>query len=335
MIKKHRSRWLSATLLCVVGLLVGIGLGLCGGIAWVSANHDAWGAYLRRFALSPGPAALAALFAAVVAVFSIRTSSAASRGTLEHQKATANADAWWEMFEWVSDRAAPADAADRPLPTAVTVRTLERLADIATSEPQRAACSGMIDLLADEFAAEQARRAAPNPSEDDDKTGGTEPTATRQTEQETESEMTADAALLALASYAAANEGRASASARAEGLAYFNEVNKALLSLSWDHKDVKLFRNPSGAGSADAILQFNGRQIAVSIKRTSSVEATTAWIRRERATARSGKPRLLISTTAPASSPSEERESRLVVVQWRTPYDNDNVLKAARRASLL
>ncbi len=300
----------------IVGGIAGAYLAL----TLATAHLTAAGAWLRAFAQSPGAAATAAVIAAGVALTGIVFSRRSSRETLDAQQATAAAESWWAMFEWASERAAPARREDVALPPSVTVATLRQLAATATSAVQGAACAGMIDMLGNDFG---ARHRAPSPSDETANPAG------RDVGDDNDDEST----LNAFVSYADDNRGTAAASAVAEGMAYLNSVSKALLSLSWAHPSFQVFRNPPPAGAADAIVEIDGRQVAVAVKRFRERTQLRNWLQ-HRAAERAHLPLVLVSPVSDPSYLPGGEPDRLWVVAWNTPDDNQALFEALQRASL-
>jgi hypothetical protein len=309
-------RWTGTALLAAA-------IGLYIGLAWATANPAGLGKWLRSFAQSPGPAAIAAVFAASVAYAGIRSNRRTAAAALTQQKSAADADAWWATFEWASERSIPARPEDKPLPTAVTARTLERLAEVATSAVQEAACSGMLDVLAERYQQDQRKRGDASTASGDASTG------TASIDAETESTMEA------FQSYAESNRGTAAESRAVEALVYRNSVEKALLSLTTSRSDIRVFRTPPGDGRADAIAEVAGKRVAVNFARLQQISLIGQWIATQAQAEERTNPRLLVTPVPSPLSLEDEREHRLVVTQWRDPQDDKQLLAALTRASEL
>ncbi len=288
-----------------------------------TAELENWGPWLRDFAMSPGAAAFAALVAAVIAFFSISRQVRVSQSALDHQRQDASQLAWWRAFEWTSGRALPLGQNDIPLPQAVSISTLESLVKAATTDVQRAACSGVIDVLSSLLL----------PVVDSDVT-----------DIETAAEQDSSAAIDALVSYVEASGGTSAASSRAEAVMYEPRVagaiyeQRVLAELSSLSSNVRAFREPANSNSrADAILEVDGKRVAVEISfaRTPLVvrarARTAAHYRQQTA----GSPLLLVSRFETPFSVEEEAELRVVVATWNSPADNQGLLDALRRAAAL
>ncbi|AXL10733.1 hypothetical protein DXT68_00175 [Microbacterium foliorum] len=288
-------------------------LGVCLAPALITADLNNWGLWLRDFAKSPGIAAVAAL----IALFGILRQVAVSRESLQHQRETAAGSSWWDSFEWASGRALPGREGDIPLPGEVTISTLQSLARTASTDVQRAACSGLIEALTPRVGS------------------GTPTVASAES-----AEASNEAAFRALTSYVKANNGTVAASPAAEATVreyeiYKRRVLNALATLS---PGILVFREPEISNSrADAVVEVEGVPVAleVSFARTPVVvrarSFAAAQLRQDDATA----PLVLVSRFASPFSPEEERSLRVVIAQWETSDDDDNLREALVRASQL
>jgi hypothetical protein len=289
-------------------------------LALATADLEGLGQWLRDFAKSPGAAAFAALIAAGIAFGGISKQVSVSRAALAQQAEVARSDAWWAMFEWASSRAIPPRHEDQPLPTTVTISTLERLADVATSNVQEAACAGVIDVLTQEIAPPIMK-----PSPDGAESSAADP----------------DPAFAALTSYVESSRGTPAASAIAEALVYENEVSKALMAVSWQDPSIKIFRNPPSANDtgADAVAEVDGQRVIIEIKYPRSASRLRVMahetIRRLRARGLDTDTYLLITPFPSPLGRDEESELRAVATQWRAPEDTGSLLAALRQASAL
>lgn len=103
-------------------------------VGWKSSPE--WEAFLIRFVTSPAAAGAAALLAAIIAAGSF------ARG-LKHTKQEAQAKAWWEQFEWVSDRVVPKDPKQERLHHGLATALLGALEATAGGAFQREAVAGI------------------------------------------------------------------------------------------------------------------------------------------------------------------------------------------------
>ncbi|MHA7304303.1 hypothetical protein ACX80E_03515 [Arthrobacter sp. TMN-49] len=301
----------------LISMVVGAYLAIC----LATANLAGLGQWLRDFAQSPGAAAFAALAAAVIAFNGISRQVSVSRQSLAHQRESSMAGAWWDMFEWASDRAIPSRSDYQPLPKSVSIRTLQRLADDATSDIQAAACAGVIDILTKRI---DSASAEPDYGDNQPAQAGND-----------------ESTFEALASYVESNRGTPAASAVAEAAVYENEVLKALIGLSWDDPTVKIFPNPPSAPDPgfDATAEVNGRRVVIEIKAPRSAERLRNMalhtISRFRTRGTGTDAYLLITPFPSPLGPDRESELHAVATQWRTPRDTASLLEALRRASTL
>ena len=297
--------------------LVGGAVGAYLALTLATANLANLGLWLRDFAKSPGAAATAAVIAAGVALTGIILNRRAASESLSLQETTSAADSWWVMFEWASERAVPSRSDDNALPGSVTVSTLARLADTATTEVQQAACAGMIDML--------AARVEPRVPAESAQSVASETNAAS-------AEAANESALTALDSYVQANRGTKAASSVAEAVVYENSVTKALVAMSWANDDLRVFRNPPDAGPADAIVKIGDARVAVIIKRLSSASAYANWFRHLSARSLGPLPRVLVSPHRLSKPFGDESAEAIAVVQWNGPNDDPALLQALHNA---
>ncbi|WP_342024890.1 hypothetical protein AAE021_06975 [Arthrobacter citreus] len=200
----------------------------------------------------------------------------------------------------------------------MTIRTLQRLSEDASTDVQKAACAGVIDVLTANISDAAMKQ-------------GQEETATSQGERESP-------ALSALNSYVKSNRGTPAASAIAEGLVYGNSVLKELISLSWQDPKIKIIRSDSGAVDEgfDAIADVDGQQVAVLIKASKNGESRHLQELRNRRVhlgqTMANTPVLLISPSPPNN---ELSALGILATQWRGPEDTAALAVDIRRASRL
>lgn len=112
-------------------------------LLWKWPSYD-WGALADRFVTSPAMAGLFAVIAAVIGAWSLNRQ-------LTHTKRRAEDDAWWEQFEWVTDRIVSPDedetekakkAKDR-LPKSLAYNLMTALSKSARAGFQKAAVAGI------------------------------------------------------------------------------------------------------------------------------------------------------------------------------------------------
>ena len=282
-------------------------------LALATADIANWGLWARDFAKSPGAAAFAALIAAAIAFAGISRQVSVSRSALEHQREAASTARWWETFEWASSRALPIGEKDLPLPDSVTISTLQSLSQTTATDVQKVACAGVIDVLTSRL------MSMSNEVEDSDEAA----------------EPGASAAFDALASYVQASDGTSAASPRAEAAVYERRVLQALNSLS---TEIRAFREPGvGHTRTDAVVELGDAKVAVEVTFSRTPQVVRARVRSaaQQRQDNGAIPLVLVSRYSSPFTPSEEAELRVVVAQWNTPEDNELLLSALRRASML
>ncbi|WP_238703496.1 hypothetical protein [Arthrobacter sp. TS-15] len=112
---------------------------------WPSSSYD-WGPLIDRFVTSPAMAGLFAVIAAVIGAWSLNRQ-------LKHTKQKTEDDAWWEQFEWVTDRIvssgeedADKDAkATERLPKSLAYNLMTALSKSARADFQNAAVAGIFE----------------------------------------------------------------------------------------------------------------------------------------------------------------------------------------------
>ena len=104
-----------------------------------------WGALLDRFVTSPAMAGIFAVFAAAIGAWSLNRQ-------LAHTKQKAHDEAWWEQFEWVTDRIVSPDQeepekaakAKEKLPRSLAYSLMTALSKSANAAFQKAAVDGIL-----------------------------------------------------------------------------------------------------------------------------------------------------------------------------------------------
>lgn len=125
-------------------------------LLWKWPSYD-WGQLLDRFVTSPAMAGLFAVIAAVIGAWSLNRQ-------LRHTKQKAEDEAWWEQFEWVTDRIVSPDedetekakkAKDR-LPSSLAFSLMTALSKSARAPFQKAAVAGIVDHYLRDFPQQDA-----------------------------------------------------------------------------------------------------------------------------------------------------------------------------------
>ncbi|QOT19975.1 hypothetical protein HMI59_25205 (plasmid) [Paenarthrobacter sp. YJN-5] len=112
---------------------------------WPWPSYD-WGPLADRFVTSPAMAGLFAVFAAVIGAWSLNRQ-------LKHTKQKAEDEAWWEQFEWVTDRIVSPnlDASEKasktkdPLPFSMAISLIRSLKSTARAPFQKDAVDGILN----------------------------------------------------------------------------------------------------------------------------------------------------------------------------------------------
>lgn len=150
---KAKAKWQIITVR-VVGVLASIALAVL--IAWLTLHDltlDAAAIGWRRFFISPGMAGLAAVIAATIAALTVGRQLRQSR-TAESRKA------WWQTFEWVTDRVLPRDG-EAVFDKAWGVSLLGKLGDDKSAdENQEKARASTVAHLVTKMNLEEQRLAA-------------------------------------------------------------------------------------------------------------------------------------------------------------------------------
>mgnify|MGYP003875026905 CR=1 FL=1 len=279
---------------------------------WPSYN---WGSLLDRFVTSPAMAGLFAVLAAVIGAWSLNRQ-------LTHTKQKAADEAWWEQFEWVTDRIVSPDgdetesaakAKDR-LPKSLAYNLMTALSKSAQANFQKAAVAGIFGHY--------LRDAAP--SEQDGSATSDEP---RMDATEAESLR----ALLAVVP----DDSTSSETAHRLLNAYDryrefeDEVQKALHHQFGDDHSVP----SSGAFGADAVLKSGPHTLIIEVKQsTPSRSGLLKTINRLRSVVTSEDANVGIIITPPqklslgASEVGQLRKDRIHLIQW-DPSELSGALK--------
>lgn len=136
-----------------------IWLVLLAGFAWIAFSYSEavyrsvagwktgaeWEAFLLRFITSPAAAGIAALLAAIIASRSFAKGLNHTKKEAQANRDKEAAEAWWEQFEWVSDRIVPKDPKQERLHNGLATTLLGALETAASGEFQREAVNGIRD----------------------------------------------------------------------------------------------------------------------------------------------------------------------------------------------
>ena len=322
----------------VAGGILIAALGAFLGIALASANLANTGLWLRDFAKSPGATATAALLAATLAFWGISRQVTVSRHTLahqrdaaaqilEHQRKTEDSKAWWSTFEWSADRGIPSDPSDTALPLSVSMRTLEQLQESAQTDVQKAACSGVMDVLAQLL----------SPSEEVED----QPSSTARTEP---GDPNYEGARAALSSYVVASRGTAAASPGSEARLYDLDATSAVEGLSIENAIVHILPALRGLAvdgsrarvTPDVAVEIGERTVLLEFKNYSTQTGAKRAILRTIGNFRAQGISLPVVILTPHSveiSPEWSEQNKCLAIQWRDNRDNDALREAIQEAA--
>jgi hypothetical protein len=104
-----------------------------------------WEAFLQRFITSPAAAGTAALLAAIIAARSFAKGLNHTKEEAQANRSKEAAEAWWEQFEWVTDRIVPKDPKQERLHNGLATSLLGALEATAGGKFQRRAVDGIRD----------------------------------------------------------------------------------------------------------------------------------------------------------------------------------------------
>lgn len=293
-------RLVTWAILLIVGAYL---VDLCVRIAIHRAGLDTLGAWWGRFLISPAVGGLAALVAAIIGASMLWKQ-------LQHTKEKDFDSAWWEKFEWTTDRAYPSVQTEQAIPHGLATTILQTLADTATDDLQRLACGGFMDHLY-ELERKQQVSAAP----------GSADSAAQTTVIDGSSENDA------LASYVKATKNTPARSVVAEALLYERQVIEALAELG----DAQLV-SPSAASRGyrpDAELLFKGHMISVEVKYWSETGHTQGLtrtrIKRLVQNLSGTERRWLIVSPIDVGAVASEFDSSVAFAKWTSGSDNSNL----------
>lgn len=116
-----------------------VAAGVVTGLVWLALqwkSGQSWEDFLQKFVTSPAAAGTAAVVAAIIAATTF------NRG-LQQTKSEARDKAWWEKFEWVTDRIVPKDPKQERLASGLAFSLLGSLEDSSAAGFQRDAVEGI------------------------------------------------------------------------------------------------------------------------------------------------------------------------------------------------
>ena len=204
-----------------------------------------WVSFATRFATSPAIAGLFALGAAIIGTNAVRAQ-------LAHTKEKAADEAWWQQFEWVTDRIITSSKADEEavrLPSSLAFDLMNSLSRSARAPFQKDAVDGIVDHYLKGF-----REKSESPAEQ----GETIASETRGMDE-------AGAKSLRNLIDTLPETSASSRTARAvlQAYEYEQEVLKAL-----EHRGFDLRIPAGGTARPDAFLTFGTEEVVVEAKRS-------------------------------------------------------------------
>lgn len=261
-------------------ILIAFLCGALGGLVtfWVNgASTNPIIGWFGDFLKSPGFTGLGAIIAAGIAIVGISLQIRASR-----QRDTDAA--WWQSFEWASDRGLPRDSSELRLPADAAIDTLNALATAARTDIQRHAVRGVVEELvrarasvvldsvhsehthdpsdvlagAPETHCENSRRGEVSAQYDGGATTDEEVSESSKAGTKADEDFdVSDGWAVALWRYALAQVGTAAESRRAAKAGYEDEVFRALR-----HQFENVVRT-HGRGPGDLMLEVGGRSLVI------------------------------------------------------------------------
>lgn len=112
-------------------------------LQWKSGQK--WEDFLQDFVTSPAAAGCAAVLAAVIASVTFNMGLKHSKEEAQATRRKEAAEAWWEQFEWVTDRIIPKDSEQARIAKPLAADLLVSLDKMAAEDFQREAILGVIN----------------------------------------------------------------------------------------------------------------------------------------------------------------------------------------------
>lgn len=106
-------------------------------------SGEKWEDFLQDFVTSPAAAGCAAVLAAVIASVTFNMGLRHSKEEAQATRRKEAAEAWWEKFEWVTDRILPKDSRQERIAKPLAADLLVSLSTMAAEEFQREAVLGI------------------------------------------------------------------------------------------------------------------------------------------------------------------------------------------------
>lgn len=337
--KPHRRSIATTRVLFIV---IGTAIGVLGTVVVQDALRvqTDW-VVLGAFLTSPGFGGLCALGAAAIAFVGISRQIAASREATEKQIAASrdatekqvavsrdasvrqhkveNDRAWWQQFEWVSNRAIPIDTNHEKLPFAVVVSALQALERAAGEAVQKRAIRAVMDVAA----ANDGGSGSP----------------------EEQSEGRAAAEREALSAFVSQTSSTPASSPAALSRLYELEVADALQRIGdglWEVRIDPASTRYGGSGARvvryDAAVVMRGRRVGIEIVGAATRDRLRFTLPRKIAAIRGNSgtdPVVIITRNGPVLAPEDMERFHCVEVQWKSVQDDRSLGDAVEAASQL
>jgi hypothetical protein len=221
-----------------------------------------WVSFTARFITSP---AIAGVFAVIAASIGARQLSK----QLSHTKKKAADEAWWQQFEWVTDRIISPEEADKKnsptLPTSLAFDLMTALADIAEGGFQESAVGGILDHYLRDFPKQQEGSGDPEETEETNQSVEREETSSNDGPS---MDATAAKSLRNLISHLPESSSSTESARRALAAYYVTEVAKALRHRGFDVTQQVVRRNGPANVHADIIASRGSEKVIVDVRQS-------------------------------------------------------------------
>lgn len=130
----------------VVGFILACAMALWSvGLLVNLKSSSAWVSFGEKFVVSPAMAGLAAIVAASIGALALKRQLDHTKTESLHVQKKDAEEAWWEKFEWVTDRILPKDPSHMKLEKSLAIDLLTSLMAMSTEEFQKSAVSGVVE----------------------------------------------------------------------------------------------------------------------------------------------------------------------------------------------
>ncbi|MGH3704655.1 MAG: hypothetical protein ACRDT9_08510, partial [Agromyces sp.] len=317
----------------IVALAVGLFVGVVATVGVIYVGNVDVGPWVSGFVRSPGAGGFAAVVAASIAAFGLSRQVQVSRGQLEHNRAAEQERSWWSSFEWATSRAAPLDSGHRELPADVAINTFLSLSDAATTDVQKKACGGFIDMLT-----ASPPESGASPAAEQVASVRRPQTASQYERMRVYEERETEREIEALAAYTSRTSGTPARSSGAEARLYELRVFDAIARLHLRGALDSISTGFDGPDFADATVGIGGASVIVVVKAFPDGDAHAARrIRdiRNRVVAHGETRPVVVAVPFPLSqAQSKWSDDRVAVCTWNGEEDDQALLAALVNAAL-